>query len=51
MKDGFIVVYQDVRGRYMSEGECVDVRPHIPDKKGPPTSTRARTRRTPSTGW
>ncbi len=29
MKDGFIVVYQDVRGRYMSEGEWVEVRPQI----------------------
>ena len=35
MKDGFIVVYQDVRGRYMSEGEWVEVRPHNPAKKGP----------------
>ena len=34
MKDGFIVVYQDVRGRYMSEGEWTEVRPHNP-KKGP----------------
>jgi putative CocE/NonD family hydrolase len=33
-KDGFIVVYQDVRGRYLSEGEWVEVRPHNP-KKGP----------------
>jgi uncharacterized protein len=26
--EGFIVVYEDVRGRYMSEGTFVDVRPH-----------------------
>ena len=32
MKDGFIFVYQDVRGRYMSEGECVEVRPHRPEE-------------------
>ena len=32
MKDGFIVAYQDVRGRYMSEGEWVEVRPHKPVK-------------------
>src|ERR1700753_1936886 len=32
-KDGYIVVFQDVRGRYMSEGEFVNVRPFIPDKK------------------
>ena len=34
-KAGYVVVYQDVRGRTMSEGEFVDVRPQIPDKKGP----------------
>lgn len=28
----FIFVYQDVRGRLMSEGEFVDVRPHNPKK-------------------
>jgi hypothetical protein len=33
MKDGFIVAYQDVRGRYMSEGTWVEVRPHNPAKK------------------
>ena len=27
---GYIFVFQDVRGKYMSEGEFVDVRPHIP---------------------
>lgn len=30
---GYIFVYQDVRGRYMSEGNFVDVRPFSPDKK------------------
>jgi putative CocE/NonD family hydrolase len=34
IKEGYIIVYQDVRGRWMSEGEFVDVRPYIPDKKG-----------------
>jgi putative CocE/NonD family hydrolase len=33
-KDGFIFVYQDARGRYMSEGEFKQVRPHVPDKRG-----------------
>lgn len=28
-KEGYIFVYQDVRGRYMSEGEFVNVRPDI----------------------
>ena len=34
-RDGFIFVYQDVRGRYMSEGEFVDMRPQIDVKRGP----------------
>jgi putative CocE/NonD family hydrolase len=33
-KEGFIFVYQDVRGRFLSEGHFVDVRPHHP-AKGP----------------
>jgi putative CocE/NonD family hydrolase len=32
-KENFIVVIQDVRGRFMSEGNFEDVRPFIPDKK------------------
>lgn len=28
MEDGYIFVYQDVRGRYMSEGDFVNMRPH-----------------------
>ena len=32
-KDGYIIVFQDVRGRYMSEGDFVNIRPFIPDKK------------------
>ncbi len=31
----YIFVYQDVRGKFMSEGEYVDVRPHKPKKSGP----------------
>jgi putative CocE/NonD family hydrolase len=34
LKEGFIFVYQDVRGKWMSEGQFVDVRPHNDDKKG-----------------
>ncbi len=34
MRAGYIIVKQDVRGRYMSEGEFVDVRPFNPNKKG-----------------
>ncbi|MEW6251468.1 MAG: CocE/NonD family hydrolase [Planctomycetota bacterium] len=33
--DGYIFVYQDVRGRYMSEGEFVNVTPHRDHKSGP----------------
>jgi putative CocE/NonD family hydrolase len=33
-REGYIFAYQDVRGRSMSEGEFVDVRPHVNNKKG-----------------
>jgi putative CocE/NonD family hydrolase len=32
-KAGYIVVYQDVRGRYMSEGTFLEMTPHIDNKK------------------
>jgi putative CocE/NonD family hydrolase len=32
-KAGYIFVYQDVRGRYMSEGQFQEMTPHIDDKK------------------
>ena len=34
-KDGYIFVSQDVRGKWMSEGEFVNMRPHIPNKQNP----------------
>jgi uncharacterized protein len=34
-QEGFIFVYQDARGRYMSEGEFLQVRPHLTDKRDP----------------
>jgi putative CocE/NonD family hydrolase len=34
LREGYIMVKQDVRGRWMSEGEFVDVRPFNPNKKG-----------------
>ncbi len=34
IKEGYILVFQDVRGRYMSYGKFVNVRPFNPDKKG-----------------
>lgn len=33
MQDGYIFVYQDVRGRYMSEGEFTTMTPNIPGNK------------------
>ncbi|MBI1762114.1 MAG: CocE/NonD family hydrolase, partial [Acidobacteria bacterium] len=33
MPEGYIFVYQDVRGTFMSEGEFEDVRPHLSKKK------------------
>ena len=32
-KEGFIFVFQDVRGQFMSEGKFVNMRPHIRDKQ------------------
>jgi len=32
-RDGYIVAYQDVRGKYMSEGDFEAYRPFIPNKK------------------
>ncbi len=39
VKDGYIFVHQDVRGKLMSEGQFVDVRPNT--KSGPDESTDA----------
>lgn len=33
-KSRYIFAFQDVRGRYMSEGEFVNMRPHIDNKRG-----------------
>ncbi len=33
IKEKYIFVLQDVRGRFMSEGEFLDMRPYIKDKK------------------
>ncbi len=33
-RSGYIFVYQDVRGRYMSEGKFVEMRPHVDEKHG-----------------
>lgn len=34
LRENYIIVIQDVRGRWMSEGTFVDIRPFIKDKKG-----------------
>src|SRR5437588_9094442 len=34
-KAGYIFAYQDVRGRWMSEGEFVNMTPHRAEKRGP----------------
>ncbi|PRQ04641.1 Cocaine esterase [Enhygromyxa salina] len=35
MRDGYIFVYQDVRGRFMSDGDFVNMTPHLATKAGP----------------
>lgn len=40
---GYIIVNQDVRGRMMSEGEFMDVRPFNPNKKGTETDEASDT--------
>lgn len=35
LREGFIFVKQDVRGCFMSEGDFVNMRPHIDEKKSP----------------
>ncbi|MDX1940731.1 MAG: CocE/NonD family hydrolase [Saprospiraceae bacterium] len=42
-REGYIFVYQDVRGKYMSEGEFADIRPHNPNKKGKETDESSDT--------
>ena len=42
-KAGYIFVYQDVRGKWMSEGDYVDVRPIIDNKKGKQTDESSDT--------
>ena len=43
LREGYIMVKQDVRGRWMSEGEFVDVRPFNPNKKGNETDEASDT--------
>lgn len=43
MREGYIIVLQDVRGRWMSEGSFMDVRPFNPEKKGSETDEASDT--------
>ena len=43
MREQYIIVYQDVRGRWMSEGNFVDVRPFNPNKTGNETDEASDT--------
>ncbi|MEO2062924.1 MAG: CocE/NonD family hydrolase [Christiangramia sp.] len=43
MKEGYIIVYQDVRGRWMSEGQYDNMRAFIPNKKGDQTDEASDT--------
>jgi putative CocE/NonD family hydrolase len=42
-KERYIFVYQDVRGKFMSEGDYVNMRPHIEGKKGTETDESSDT--------
>ena len=43
IKEGFIIIRQDVRGRWESEGTFMDVRPFNPNKKGTETDEASDT--------
>jgi putative CocE/NonD family hydrolase len=43
IREGYIMVYQDVRGRWMSEGNFENVRPFNPNKKGKETDEASDT--------
>ena len=42
-RENYIIVTQDVRGRWMSEGEFADIRPFNPNKKGTETDEASDT--------
>ncbi|MCF8239768.1 MAG: CocE/NonD family hydrolase [Melioribacteraceae bacterium] len=43
VKEGYIFAFQDVRGKFMSEGEFVDMRPFNPNKTGNETDEASDT--------
>ena len=50
-KEKFIFVYEDVRGKMMSEGKFIDMRPKRTKYAGLPTSMRAPIPTTRLSGW
>src|SRR5260221_9134870 len=42
-EEGFLFVYQDVRGKFKSEGEFIVMRPHNPNKRGTETDESSDT--------
>ncbi len=43
LDENYIIAFQDVRGKFMSEGKFVDMRPFIPNKKGEQTDEASDT--------
>ncbi len=43
LKEGYIIAIQDVRGKWMSEGDFIDVRPFNPNKKNKETDEASDT--------
>lgn len=43
LRNNYVIVFQDVRGRYMSEGTFVNVRPYNPEKSGNETDEASDT--------
>ena len=49
MRDKYIFVYQDVRGRWASEGKWTNMTPNLPDQQPAKTKGRNKSKSTPST--
>jgi predicted acyl esterase len=50
-EEGYIIVYQDVRGRWMSDGLYDNMRAFIPNKKEKLRLTKHQILMIPLTGW
>jgi hypothetical protein len=51
MEEGYIVVYQDVRGRWMSDGLYDNMRAYIPNKKSKRMLMKLQIRMILLIGW